>query len=203
MAVSAAIAGASLLGVTAEQISRNIQTNRNVTISIQNNCDFSLTNPRLTHFPAPETNCQASPSRIYTFSGYNVDPPQPTIKEKTTAVCSFSKTSDTACGSVGVLTYDVIKNNDPVECIAMMFSVPYDYNLYENWFAIGAISVGTSCDHALYNQMYNEGGKGFIRKQATAGLIEFTGEAVEIKATMSPAGRSVMKVEVWNKRTRD
>ncbi|XP_058863292.1 DELTA-stichotoxin-Hcr4a-like [Acipenser ruthenus] len=186
MAVSAAIAGASFLGVTAEQISRNIQTNRNVTISIQNNCDFSLTNPR-----------------IYTFSGYNVDPPQPTIKEKTTAVCSFSKTSDTACGSVGVLTYDVIKNNDPVECTAMMFSVPYDYNLYENWFAIGAISVGTSCDHALYNQMYNEGGKGFIRKQATAGLIEFTGEAVEIKATMSPAGRSVMKVEVWNKRTRD
>ncbi|MGH0166416.1 UNVERIFIED_CONTAM: hypothetical protein FKN15_050767 [Acipenser sinensis] len=136
---------------------------------------------------------------MYTFSGYNVDPPPPTIKAKSTAVCSFSKTSDTARGSVGVLTYDVIKNNDAVECIAVMFSVPYDYNWYENWFAIGSFSVGTSCDNNLYNQMYHKEEKGFIRKQAKAGLIEFTGEAVEIKATMSPASRSIMKIEVWNK----
>ncbi|KAK1138628.1 DELTA-stichotoxin-Hcr4a-like [Acipenser oxyrinchus oxyrinchus] len=167
--------------ITAEEISRNIQTNRNITISIDN-CDFSLTNPR-----------------IYTFSGYNLNPPQPTIKKETTAVCSFSKTSYTARGSVGVLTYDVIKNNDPVECIAMMFSVPFDYNWYKNWFAIGSFTVGKPCDHDLYNRMYHKGEKGFIRRQATDGVIEFTGEAVEIKATMSAAGRSIMKIEVWNK----
>ncbi|KAK6471279.1 DELTA-stichotoxin-Hcr4a-like [Huso huso] len=170
--------------VTAEEISRNIQTNRNITISIENNSDFSLTNPR-----------------IYTFSGYNLNPPQPTIKKETTAVCSFSKTSYTARGSVGVLTYDVIKNNDPVECIAMMFSVPFDYNWYKNWFAIGSFSVEKTCDHALYNRMYHKGEKGFIRRQATDGIIEFTGKAVVIKATMSAAGRSIMKIEVWNKRT--
>ncbi|XP_058863422.1 DELTA-stichotoxin-Hcr4a-like [Acipenser ruthenus] len=168
--------------VTAEEISRNIQTNRNITISIENNSDFSLTNPR-----------------IYTFSGYNLDPPQPTIKKETTAVCSFSKTWDTACGSVGVLTYDVFNNNNAVECIAMMFSVPFDYNLYENWFAIGSFSVGTYCDNALYNRMYHKGEDGFSRKKATHGFIEFTGKAVEIKATMSPIGRSIMKIEVWNK----
>ncbi|KAK6471258.1 DELTA-stichotoxin-Hcr4a-like [Huso huso] len=170
--------------VTAEEISRNIQTNRNITISIENNSDFSLTNPR-----------------IYTFSGYNLNPPQPTIKKESTAVCSFSKTSYTARGSVGVLTYDVIKNNDPVECIAMMFSVPFDYNWYKNWFAIGSFSVGKTCDHALYNRMYHKGEDGFIRRQATDGIIEFTGKAVVIKATMSAAGRSIMKIEVWNKRT--
>ncbi|MGH0191076.1 UNVERIFIED_CONTAM: hypothetical protein FKN15_054472 [Acipenser sinensis] len=137
--------------------------------------------------------------RTYTFSGYNVDPPHPTINAKTTAVCSFSKTSFTACGAVGVLTYDVIKNNDAVECIAMMFSVPFDYNLYKNLFAIGSFSVGTSCDNALYIRMYQEWVEGFIRGQATDGIIKFTGKAVEIKATMSPAGRSIMKIEVWNK----
>ncbi|XP_058862137.1 uncharacterized protein LOC131703174 [Acipenser ruthenus] len=168
--------------LTAEEISRNIQTNRNITISIENNCDFCLTNPR-----------------TYTFSGYNVDPPQPTINAKTTAVCSFSKTNYVARGTVGVLTYDVIKNNDAVECIAMMFSVPFDYNLYKNMFAIGSFSVGTSCDNALYIRMYQEWVDGFIRGQATDGIIKFTGKAIEIKATMSPAGRSIMKVEVWNK----
>ncbi|KAK6471277.1 DELTA-stichotoxin-Hcr4a-like [Huso huso] len=139
--------------------------------------------------------------RIYTFSGYNLNPPQPTIKKESTAVCSFSKTSYTARGSVGVLTYDVIKNNDAVECIAMMFSVPFDYNWYKNWFAIGSFSVGKTCDHALYNRMYHKGEDGFIRRQATDGIVEFTGKAVVIKATMSAAGRSIMKIEVWNKRT--
>ncbi|KAK6469524.1 DELTA-stichotoxin-Hcr4a-like [Huso huso] len=181
MAVSAAIAGASLLGGTVEQISRNIPTNRNVTIAIENNSDLSLTNPR-----------------FYTYSGYNIDPPQPTIKEKRTEVCSFSKTGGTACGSVGVLTYDVFKNNSSVECIAVMFSVPYDYNHYENYFAIGSFSVGTSCDHALYNRMYYEEENGFTRSKATAGFIQFTGKAVKIKATMSPAGSSIIKMEVWN-----
>ncbi|MGH0161109.1 UNVERIFIED_CONTAM: hypothetical protein FKN15_042198 [Acipenser sinensis] len=152
---------------------------------------------RSSEFPSK----QGQVHRIYTFSGYNVDPPQPTINAETTAVCSFGKTSYAPRGAVGVLTYDVIKNKDAVECIAMMFSVPYDYSLYENLFSIGSVSVGTSCDNALYNRMYQEWVGGFTRGQATTGVIKCTGEAVEIKATMSPAGRSIMKIEVWNKHT--
>ncbi|KAL7873625.1 hypothetical protein AOLI_G00126960 [Acnodon oligacanthus] len=114
---AAAIAGASLFGTSVEQISRSIDTWRNVTIEITNYSNkFTLTNPR-----------------TYTYSGYCYHPPQPTIGKMMKEACSFSKTPHTACGSVGVLTYQIISNEGKhAGELAIMFSVPYDYNQFEN-----------------------------------------------------------------------
>ncbi|XP_061095083.1 DELTA-sagatoxin-Srs1a-like [Conger conger] len=76
--------------------------------------------------------------QVYTSSGYSYDPPQPTVGKGATEVCAFGQTKGTARGSVGVLTYDIAKDRkiEAVKRLAIMFSVPFDYNLYENWFAL-------------------------------------------------------------------
>ncbi|KAG9331986.1 hypothetical protein JZ751_016262, partial [Albula glossodonta] len=64
------------------------------------------------------------------------DPPQPTVQSGETVKCSFNKTAGAARGAVGVMTYDITNSSNEVfQRLAIMFSVPYDYNLYENYFA--------------------------------------------------------------------
>uniref|UniRef100_A0A3B1IQE4 Bryoporin-like n=1 Tax=Astyanax mexicanus TaxID=7994 RepID=A0A3B1IQE4_ASTMX len=184
MAVAPALfAGASLFGTSAEQISRAIKTGRNVTIQITNYSDkYTLDNPR-----------------TYTYSGYCHSPPQPTIKKNTQEVCSFTKTAYTACGSVGVLTYQIL--NDDKRCIgelAIMFSVPFNYNHYENLFAMGIFDPNHPCDRDLYKMMYYKEGGNFKREKGTGCSMTYTKEKILLKGTMSPQGQSVMKVELWD-----
>lgn len=81
-----------------------------------------------------------------------------------------------------------------------MFSVPYDYNMYKNWFAVGMYDQGKECNESLYKEMYyNKEQKGFIREEAHGNGITFEGKQLDIKATMSPMGRAIMKVELWDK----
>uniref|UniRef100_A0A3B1JMA8 Bryoporin-like n=1 Tax=Astyanax mexicanus TaxID=7994 RepID=A0A3B1JMA8_ASTMX len=182
---SAVIAGASLFGTSAEQISRNINTGRNVTIQITNYSNkYTLVDPR-----------------IYTYSGHCHNPPQPTIKKNTQEVCSFSKTAHTACGAVGVLTYQIIPD-ERCRCIrelAIMFSVPYDYNHYKNLFALGIFLPNQPCDETLYNKMYYEEGQEYQRQNGTGSTMTYTSKDIILKGTMSPQGQSVMKVELWDK----
>ncbi|XP_051566543.1 DELTA-stichotoxin-Hcr4a-like [Myxocyprinus asiaticus] len=180
---SVVIAGASLAGSTIEKISNAINTERNVTIHITNFCkDYNLTNPR-----------------VFTSSGYSHDPPQPTIKTQTMEACSFTKNPNKQWGCVGVLTYDVckIEKGKADCCLAIMFSVPYDYDKYENWFAVGIFDSDRSCDESLFNLMYYESGS-FSRDNSSGNEIKQVWNAIEIKGTMSPRAKSIMKVEVWD-----
>ncbi|XP_076867087.1 DELTA-stichotoxin-Hcr4a-like [Brachyhypopomus gauderio] len=182
--VSAAIlAGASLAGLSIEKISRSINTDRNIVIEITNYSDtYILENPR-----------------VHTSSGYCLNPPQPTIQKKTKEACSFTRSSDIARGAVGVLTYQIL--TDEMHCVgelAIMFSVPFDYNLYQNWFALGIFNHGISCNNDLFNQMYYDAPSKlskFTRGKATGTGITFSAGDLTIKGTMSPARSSVMKVE--------
>uniref|UniRef100_A0A3B1JLK3 Uncharacterized protein n=1 Tax=Astyanax mexicanus TaxID=7994 RepID=A0A3B1JLK3_ASTMX len=138
--------------------------------------------------------------RIYTCSGYCHNPPQPTIKQNTLEVCSFSKTANTACGAVGVLTYQIINNEkDPIKQLAIMFSVPYNYNHYKNWFALGLIESDCSCDKELYRKIYYDESDTFKRAIGTGNSITYSNDSFLLKGTMSPLGQSVIKVEFWEK----
>ncbi|XP_072545017.1 uncharacterized protein [Salminus brasiliensis] len=176
------IHGASLIGTSAEKISRAINTWRNVTIQITNHsCKYTLEQPR-----------------TYTISGYCHHPPQPTIAKNTQEVCSFTKTAHTARGAVGVLTYSIL--TDEQGCVGemvIMFSVPFDYNCYKNWFALGIFESGVSCDEKLYKQMYYESGP-FTRANGTGSCITYFKKEALLKGTMSPQGHSVIKVEFWD-----
>lgn len=119
-----------------------------------------------------------------------------------TELCTFGKTSAKATGAVGVLTYDMFErqSNDFKESIAIMFSVPYDYHMYQNWFAVGIFDKGKECNEALYKAMYyDKEPKGFVREKAVGSTVTYEGEHLDIKAGMSPLGRSIMKVELWDK----
>ncbi|KAL7859540.1 hypothetical protein SRHO_G00146870 [Serrasalmus rhombeus] len=179
---SAIIAGVSLLGTTIEQISRNVETERNVAIQISNySKKYILKNPR-----------------VITTSGYTHSPPQPTVRKETRESCAFTKRPHTACGSAGVLTYDICVDNKSkaVKRLAIMFSVPYDYNQYENRFALGLFEASQSCDESLFNMMYNGNGP-FIRDKCSSSEQKYSEQNFTLKGTMSPRAQAILKMEFW------
>lgn len=103
---------------------------------------------------------------------------------------------------MGVLTYDVAKKGDKnyKEKIAIMFSVPHSYSFYQNWAAVGIYDQGRPTDENLYKEMYNDKKMdNFTRREADGSNITFEGKVLDVMCTMSPLGRAIMKVEVWEK----
>lgn len=129
-------------------------------------------------------------NRVYTASGSCTTPLPPTIASCSSGSALFSKTPNTARGSVGVFTYDLLQNgtNQHAEKIAVMFSVPYDFNLHSNWYAV--------CDYDLHCEMYYQSDKTFIRGKASGQGLTYKGDQVTIMATMSDTYQPVMKVQV-------
>ncbi|XP_038130162.1 DELTA-stichotoxin-Hcr4a-like [Cyprinodon tularosa] len=171
---------------SAEALAANLESRRNVTIEITN-----LTN----------SHCLINP-KVFLDSGNVHSPPQPTVRPLKTEVCNFSKDSGKSTGAVGVLTYELFErhSNSTKEMIAIMFSVPYDYNLYKNWIAIGIYDKSKECNESLYKEMYyNKEQNGFVRQESNGSGLTFQGRGVDVKATMSPMGRCIMKVEIWDK----
>lgn len=119
--------------------------------------------------------------------------------------CTFTKSSSSATGATGVLMYDLLGRSSgggPPESLAIMFSVPWDYNLYKNWFAVGIYKSDRSCDKELFKEMYYENKQkehGFVREEATGSGINYVGANHDVKATMNPLATAIMKVEVWDK----
>lgn len=176
----------SNMSESAEALAANQTSRRNVTIEITN-----ITN----------NYCLVDP-KVYLDSGNCHSPPQPTVRPLQTEVCNFSKTSAKASGAVGVLTYDLFErqSNCAREKLAIMFSVPYDYNMYKNWSAVGIYNVDKECNEALYKEMYyNKEMEGFKREEAKGCCLTYEGNNLDILCTMSPMGRAIMKVEVWDK----
>lgn len=121
-----------------------------------------------------------------------------------TECCTFTKSSSSLTGAIGVLMYDLVgrSHTGSNERLAIMFSVPWDYNLYKNWFAVGIYMAGRSCNAELYKEMYYEEKQnelGFVREEATGSGINYVGTCHDIKATMNPLPTAIMKVEVWEK----
>lgn len=170
---------------TAESLSTSLDSNRNCKIEINNMSDvYSLINPQ-----------------VYTFSGYCCHPPQPTISTKNIGLCAFTKIGLTACGTVGVLTYDLchMEKKECTDRIAILFSVPFDYNFYDNIFGIGVITTTRECNEALYNEMYYESSGSFTRGKAKESGISHKAKSVDLRATMSNAAKAIIKVEIHDK----
>ena len=140
--------------------------------------------------------------RVYMESGFCQHPPQPTIQSTKTEVCSFTKDDNTATGAVGLLTYDLfhMATRVCVERMAILFSVPYDHNLYKNRLAVGVVLQSSECDKHLYKMMYD--GKDlshFSRADANGCGLEYRAEHVDVRATMSSVGKGILKVELYDK----
>lgn len=110
----------------------------------------------------------------------------------------FNKTTGAATGAVGVFTYDLFNadQNDYSHLMAVMFSVPYDRNLYSNWFAVGIFERGNNCDYNLYDIMYNGSENNFVRAKADGSCISYEGDYVIVSASMSDSGEATLRVDI-------
>ncbi|XP_061088580.1 DELTA-sagatoxin-Srs1a-like [Conger conger] len=171
---------------TAEEFASNLTTNRNCTIEISNlSSKLCLVNPK-----------------VYMDSGFSFNPPQPTVCTNQIEVCSFTKKEDSASGSVGVLTYELfdMQARHCNELIAIMFSVPFDYNIYKNWIGVGIFEHTRACNKDLYKHMYNEENMtNFARSEANGSGVQYKGRVAELRASMSNVGRAIIKLEVFDR----
>ncbi|XP_077481093.1 DELTA-sagatoxin-Srs1a-like [Stigmatopora argus] len=169
---------------TAEALAANQKSRRNVTIEITNlTSGFMLKHPK-----------------VFLESGDCHSPPQPTVRSMRTEVCNFTKTDAAASGVVGVMTYDIHERGAAVAKLSIMFSVPYDYTFYKNWVAVGIFPMERETDEKLYKEMYDcKELKGFARQQASGCGLTYESGKMDVKVTMSPMGKAIMKVELWDK----
>lgn len=80
--------------------------------------------------------------------------------------------------------------------MAVMFSVPFNYNFYENWQAVGMFGMGTNCDVNLYKEMYDGKQIGFVRGKASDSRLLFQQDDVLIEATMTDTCQPVLSLKV-------
>merc|ERR1712151_232876 len=133
----------------------------------------------------------------YLGSGLNNLGAQPTIVPGQKEAMCFKKVNDTACGTVGVYVWTVHGHNDGRAYnadVAIMWSVPYDYNWYENWIAI-KISQNLVPNYELYREMYYDSEVGFKRETALR-MCRFSNLGLDVRATMANVGQSTIKVEI-------
>ncbi|XP_057682392.1 DELTA-thalatoxin-Avl1a-like [Corythoichthys intestinalis] len=169
---------------SAEALAANQKSRRNVTIELTN-----LTSGLLLKHP-----------KVYLDSGDVHSPPQPTVHSMRTEVCNFTKRDGATSGAVGVMTYDIYDHGTAAAKLAIMFSVPYDYNIYKNWVAVGIVEKERETNKKLYEEMYNcKDMKNFVRQQCNGSCLTYEHGRMDVKVTMSPMGRAIMKVEVWDK----
>ncbi|XP_030622978.1 DELTA-thalatoxin-Avl1a-like [Chanos chanos] len=167
----------------AENVAATMTTSRSCTIEIQNhNETYWLTNPKW-----------------HMISGHIHYPPQPTIQSTKTGMCTFTKTEMGLRGAVGVLTYELSQVADE-ECeklVAIMFSVPFDQNLYANEMAVGVFNNDRVCNEGLYKQMYEDREcDDFKRTKAKDSGLNLKADIVNVRATMSTGGKAVIKMEI-------
>lgn len=80
--------------------------------------------------------------------------------------------------------------------MAVMFSVPYDFNLYSNWYGVGVLGLDAQCGKPLFEQMYNQVERGFVRGKAKGPSLTHKGTNVTVRATMSDSYQPIMKIQV-------
>ncbi|CAL8298059.1 unnamed protein product [Merluccius merluccius] len=155
---------------------------RTCTVEINNSCGFyALSDPGL-----------------FMVSGFCNEPLPPGINKRSQASGGFTKPMGTATGAVGVFTYDLAhhQTKDYNAVLAVMFSVPFDYNLYSNWCAAGIFFRGIECDYNLFDLLYNGEEFSFVRAKGGAGPRTYKGEVVEVSVRMSASSRAVLLVDI-------
>ncbi len=105
-----------------------------------------------------------------------------------------------ARGAVGVITYDFANEPNPHR-LAIMYSVPYDYNLYENWFKLSVIAPDVALDDSLFDDMYNNRGAtpgeaaAAAKGTATWEVIK-DGRKFLLEGVLGNGGRAVLNMSI-------
>ena len=138
--------------------------------------------------------------RSYLLSGDCTISLESEVKPGANDSALFARTPYSLRGIVGVFTYDLsLYGSVTTDKMAVMFSVPFNFNFEENWFAVGVFSRDKKCDHDLYHEMYYNNSSHFVRGKAKDGDLIYEHEKVVIKASMSDTYTPILKVIVNEK----
>lgn len=135
-------------------------------------------------------------------SGFCEVPLLPMVIKEQQIICGFCKYSSQAQGPFGVIMYDIVRSNTAVCRLAIMFSVPFDRNLYKNYIGLGIFEQSQPCNADLLQKMYYNTENDFKTAAATGGGISFESKGYTIKGTMSQGLGAYMWITVLNSSVR-
>ncbi|XP_067022986.1 DELTA-actitoxin-Afr1a-like [Acropora muricata] len=106
------------------------------------------------------------------------------------------KTSGSVRGAVGVVAYSVpwIRGT-----IAVMFSVPYDYGLFENWWNVKLYNGIKRADYKIFEDMYYDANP----FQATGWHERDLDTICKFRGAMSSSGQATLEIYVLRKLASD
>lgn len=174
-AVSAAGEAVVNVGVTVAELIGNVQ--RRGIVEIKNFTPYEL-----------------DEIKYYEYSG-SVNRYPLRIPANMASVVGVAKPQGSAKGAVGVVSYRIKGTNSR---LAICYSIPYDYNLYDNWFKYSIIRNSTPVNYDLYLDMYKNYGvltSGKIAK-AASGFQKWTHGEFTMSGAMTNNGQSTMRLEL-------
>ncbi len=113
------------------------------------------------------------------------------VKTKEALLYDARKTDGpTATGSVGVIAYYM---PDVKKTLAVLFSVPFDYNLYSNWWDAKVYPGRKNADYDMYKELYYgnpfKGDDGWHTKPI--------GEGFNMKGIMTSGGSCTQELRIF------
>lgn len=169
-------AGAATVSALTDVVKAMGNINRKIAIGIRNEA----------HRPFEALN-------VYYLSGTSDNTlPQSSIAHGKALVYTARKTSGSARGAVGVMS--IYLPNDRVT-LCVLFSVPYDYNLYSNWWNAKFYSGKKSASYDIYEDLYYnqnpfKGDDGFHSRSFSVP------RGCKIRGYMNSSGTSTLQVTV-------
>ena len=97
-----------------------------------------------------------------------------------------------ARGVVGVVAFYV----EPIKSsVGVMFSVPYDYNLYQNWWNVKLYNGDRRADYAMYEDLYYYA----YPFKANGWHERDLGHNLKFRGVMSSSGQPTLEIHVTKK----
>ncbi|XP_038676898.1 DELTA-sagatoxin-Srs1a-like [Scyliorhinus canicula] len=131
----------------------------------------------------------------FNYSGHLYNPPPPVISPGEKGDAMFIKTRGAARGSVGILTFKYGSNQ-----FSVLFSNPFDYNIFSIEYALYISGVSEQTDKYLYRKMYSQmkPQKNYAKEvlSARTRAISVSGGGLVVSATMSNESHSIIKIDV-------
>ena len=95
----------------------------------------------------------------------------------------------TFTGVVGVLTYYI---PDKKSTLTVMWSVPYDYNLYENWWNVKLYDGNVRASKSMYEVLYYHTNP----FRANGWYSRDLGYGLKLRGSMSSSGKATLEIHV-------
>lgn len=172
--IASAVTGALQLAMSTilTPLMQAINSDRKLGVVVQNNLATDLIGPA-----------------YYIESGKIVDPPLSIAAGKNIPFTA-SKRESTTTGAVGVVTFNIKGTSDK---LAILYSVPFDYNLYGNQFSAQVISGSLATNKDLYDSLYKTSN---AASRETAGKLVKT-RGYYVGSIMGNGGEAKQGVEIY------